>query len=82
MKLNFVLVHNKNCKYFATIAQVDTGYNLLGAFDAYEKDKQLGYLEIIHFSTSKKKAEELARYWNECYMENGTLNINYCGGNL
>ena len=82
MKLNFVLVHNKDSKYFATTAQVDTGYNLLGAFDAYEKDKLLGYLEVIHFAKSKKQAEELARFWNNCYKENGTLNISYCGGSL
>lgn len=82
MKLNFVLVHTKNYKYFATTAQVDTGYNLLGAFSVYEKDKYLGDLEVIHYTTSKKKAEELARYWNKCYKENGTLNVEYCGGIL
>lgn len=84
MKLNFVLSYtSKDGKHYAIATQSDTNVNLLYEFDLlYRKDKCLGDVGIIHYAPSKKKAEELARFWNKCYKENGTLNIEYCGGIL
>ena len=75
MKLNFVLGYTNEAKeHYAVAVSFPTNSNLFYCFGAYEKDKYAGDLDIIQHVTSKKKAEELARFWNKCYKDNGTLN--------
>lgn len=73
MKLNYVLSYTKDNKHFAIAIETHDNSNLFYVFKGWEKHYQLGDLNIIHYVSSKKKAEDLARFWNNCYRQNGTL---------
>ena len=59
-------VETKNGKHFAFIFNAKAGNNLLSIFKQYKN------MTIVNACESKKKAEELADFWNESYKANGT----------
>lgn len=64
--LNFVLVTTKNDRHYAVPVSTPSNNNILPYID-------LTYASILHPVTSRKKAAELAEFWNECFRNNGTL---------
>ena len=75
MKVNYVFSYtNDKGKHFALFTQSDMNYNQYSFIKCWEKHSDLGEMNIAHICKTKKEAEELARYWNECYKNNGTLN--------
>lgn len=56
----------ENGKYFAEVLRVRDNVDLLGIFAGY-KD-----LKTVNACTTKKAAEELRDFWNECFKNNGT----------
>jgi len=50
----------------AAVLKVNEAYNLLS------KLKGIKNLYGVHPAETKKKAFELANFWNECYLNNGT----------
>ena len=66
MKYNYLIVTIKEeGKNWAYVVKNDQSYNLLC-------DLEIKNIVAANIMPSKKKAEELARYWNKCYRENGT----------
>lgn len=53
-------------KYCAFTISADESDNLLHVFNTY------GRLSHINAFPTKKRAEEVAAYWNDCYKKNGT----------
>lgn len=68
--------------YFAYSAQVN-GRNYAGTMRKTDSDNLLalaGNVTALHICATRKAAEELANYWNECYRINGT-SIYECAAN-
>lgn len=60
--------------YFAYTSQVN-GRNYAGTMRKTDSDNLLalaGNVTALHICATRKAAEELANYWNECYRINGT----------
>lgn len=51
----------------AFVHKVDSHCNLHHIFDSPYYNT-----EIVHLADSKKEAEALSDFWNECYRKNGT----------
>lgn len=71
MKSNYVVVVEKDTKYYAQDISVYENSNLLYAFKQFEFDGRK--LHIIHWCRTAKKARALATEWNLSYKINGTL---------
>lgn len=52
--------------YYAAVIRVSSDDNILTTLSA------VGGLKSANAYTSKKRAEEVAELWNECYKRNGT----------
>lgn len=52
--------------YYADVLRVSSDNNILSALGA------IGGLKSANAFTSRKQAEEVAEFWNECYKRNGT----------
>jgi hypothetical protein len=64
-------------KHYFVINQSEKGKNIAVVIRATESENLLSVLNIKNIITAnicetKKAAEELAAFWNECYKENGT----------
>jgi len=67
MKMIFIVVNiNENGKHYAFADTIKTGNNLLPMFRRYEN------ADIVHLCETRKSADEIAAFWNECYKNNGT----------
>ncbi len=67
MKINFVVVQKVDGKLWATARSEDSGLNFAPVFGGIRS------LDCLHFTKSRKAAEDIARSWNESYERNGTL---------
>ena len=64
-------------KHYFVINQSEKGKNIAVVIKATESENLLSVLNIKNIITAnicetKKAAEELAAFWNECYKANGT----------
>ncbi len=62
----FAVIIRENEKLYSYVVKATEGDNLLSVF------RIPGIVSANIFST-KKEAEETARFWNECYKKNGTF---------
>lgn len=53
-------------KFYATSCTVPNNNNILAVIKRYKNIKTMNACD------TKKKAEEISGYWNECYKKNGT----------
>ncbi len=67
MKVNFVVVQKVGEKFWATARSEDSMLNFAPVFEGIRS------LDCLHFTKSRKAAEEIAKDWNESYERNGTL---------
>lgn len=71
------MVEDEAKKQFSYIIKIETSYNLLYEFEKIKAAAKYngGELVCLHYCETKKKAEEIAMYWNitaknnGCYME-------------
>lgn len=56
----------ENGKIYAFVVKADINDNLKYLFSGYKN------LTSINACPTKKRAEELCEFWNECYKANGT----------
>lgn len=56
-------------KYYSFVERVSHNDNLLYRLDC------IGGIKYANLCSSKKDAEDLTAFWNECYEKNGTLAI-------
>lgn len=61
----YVVEEESNGKYYAYVDKVHKNVNICGRWKPT-------FVNFVHQCETKKKAEELANYWNECYKANGT----------
>ena len=62
----FVINTSENGKNFASVAKASAHENVLSVFD------RIPNIITANICPTKKYAEDLAAYWNECYKKNGT----------
>lgn len=68
--LYFAVSATENGKNYAYVLKVDSNSNLLNVF-AHDKR-----MTVANYFPTKKKAEEIADFWNECFKKNGTSFFN------
>ena len=61
----YAATREQNGKNYAFVIKASNGDNLISLF-ARQEAKQ------VHACATKKDAEKLADFWNECYKKNGT----------
>lgn len=80
MNKNYYLVYTQNVagNYFADEDDERELQLIASVLKVSESDNVASKLECIsnlmhaNIMPTKRKAEEVARYWNECYKKNGT----------
>lgn len=61
----YVVVKSVSDKHYAYVDKVAENCNIVTRWAT-------SLTTAVHHCETKKKAEELANYWNECYKANGT----------
>lgn len=61
----FAVTVEKNGKYCAYVIKATESDNLLSKFE-------IKGIKSANIYPTKKRAEEVATYWNKCFKENGT----------
>lgn len=64
-------VNYPNEKHYARLGVVNDGCNIRTRFDG--KDGFGGEVHIVQPCYTKREAEQLVDFWNQCYQKNGTL---------
>ena len=64
--VNLVLNEQTDGKFCAYAVKIPGSYDLLSSLSGYKN------IVTANVCTSFKAAQELARFWNECYIKNGT----------
>ena len=62
----YAATREQNGKNYAFVIKSGAGDNLLSVFARYSN------LKFVNACPTKKAAEKLADFWNECYEKNGT----------
>lgn len=64
---NFYFVVNvkENNKLYACVIKATESDNLLSKFE-------IKNISSVNIFPTKKRADEIAKFWNECYKKNGT----------
>ena len=62
----YAATREQNGKNYAFVIKASAGDNLLSVFARYGENL------AVNACPTKKEAEELADFWNECYKKNGT----------
>ena len=72
----FVVVHEYNEKptlvgLYASVMKVSRGRNLFTLFNSWNK-VSCEKVKSVNLCRTKKEAQELSDFWNQCYKDNGT----------
>lgn len=65
-KTYLAVTESENGKNFSYVIGIGENENVFSALSRYKN------LESGHIFPTKKKAQEVADFWNECYKNNGT----------
>ena len=68
----YVITHELNGKHFCETLKVSEGVNLMGVI----KDHNTwNTVECLSACESKKEAERLTNFWNDCFVANKTYAV-------
>ena len=70
----FVVTHKLNGKHYSEVLRVGIGENIM-------KYVKCDTIECLTACESKKEAEHLVSFWNECYKDNNTHAL-ICNGKI
>lgn len=65
----YVITHSINEKNFCETLKVSAGMNLMSILNDYNF---WNTVKCVSSCESKKEAEKLTDFWNECFKKNGT----------
>ena len=68
----YVITHHLNGKYFCEIMKLNEGVNLMGVIKEYNA---WNTIECLSACESRKEAESLTNFWNDCFRTNKTYAV-------